>query len=167
MATRWKSILGASWKPNVAGVYVADYSEFATNDLWDSTIVVFPNSGTRDGLVGRFIIPSWFVSVPEIVVVWTGITTTGNVVWDFDYRAIGGNDAESLDQATVQEALTVTDAAPTAAHNMLTATMSMTAGNLATQDVVEFELFRDVANVADTYADNALLFELYFRASDT
>jgi hypothetical protein len=161
MATRYMSILGAEWLPNASGVYVAAYSQFATNDVWNATVVVFPDSGTRDGIAGRFIVPSWFVSSPEIVVVWTSTVTTGNVVWDFDYRAVGGDNVEPLDQTGNQEALTVTDAAPGAAHRRLAVAMNMTAANLATQDEVEFELFRDVANASDTMAASALLFRLY------
>jgi hypothetical protein len=166
VATRYMSILGHDWVPNASGVYVASYNDFATNDVWDSTVVVFPDSGLRDGIAGRFLIPSWFVSSPEIVVVWTSTATTGNVVWDFDYRAVGGDNLESLDQTGTQEALTVTDAAPGAAHRRLAAAMAMTAANLAAQDEVEFELFRDGAIAGDTMAASALLFRLMFRASD-
>jgi hypothetical protein len=39
MATRYMSILGPEWLPNASGVSVRSYSEFATNDVWDATVV--------------------------------------------------------------------------------------------------------------------------------
>ncbi|MGI0011860.1 MAG: hypothetical protein ACREBU_00240 [Nitrososphaera sp.] len=152
--------------PSASGVFIGAYTEFATNDIWGNPVVAFPDSATRDPIDGIFRIPSWFVASPEIVIVWTAIVTIGNVVWDFQYRAIGGNDAESLDQATAQEAVTVTDAAPAAANNQLVVAIALTAANFAVEDTVEFEFARDGVDAADTMAATALLFDLYFRASD-
>lgn len=166
MATIRIPILGHATKPGTSGsVYTASYDEFATNDVWDRLVTVFADTATRIGLAGGFEVPKNYVGTPSIVVEWTSTATSGNVVWDFDYRAVGGNDAESLDQAGTQESVTVTDAAPTAAHNRLEASMALTAGNLAADDMVEFELFRDGA-ASDTVAASALLFGLYFQYND-
>lgn len=166
MTTHRIPILNWATKPDVSGnVFVEDYSVKATNDVWDRLVTIFNDTSTRLGLAGGFTIPKNYVSAPKIIVVWTATATSGNVVWDFDYRAVGGNDAESLDQTGTQESVTVTDAAPGAAHRRLEAEMSLTAGNLAVDDEVEFELFRD-GTAADTMAAAAILFNLLFEFSD-
>ena len=56
---------------------------------------------------------------------------------------MGGNDVESLDQATHQESVTVADVAPSAAHELMKVTLSLTDTNLAADDLVEIILSRD------------------------
>lgn len=166
MSTHRIPILGSATRPDASGsVFTGGYDEFGTNDVWDRLVTVFADTATRIGLHGGFAVPKNYVGSPSIVVVWTATATSGNVVWDFDYRAVGGNDAESLDQTGTQESVTVTDAAPGAAHRRLEASMALTAGNLAVDDEVEFTLFRDGA-ASDTMAASALLFGLYFEYTD-
>ncbi len=110
--------------------------------------------------------PENYVGSPVVRVRWTTTKTTGDVVWDFDYRAVGGDDAESLDQAGTQEAVTVTDSAPSAAHERLNVTVALTAGNFAAGDTVEFLLARDGADASDTLAGVAMLHEAFFEYSD-
>lgn len=167
MATHTLSILGPATLPDTSGdVYWEPYTVKATNDVWGFGVWVFNDTGTRIGLRGSFKIPKGFVGSPLIIPYWSSTATSGNVVWDFDYRAVGGDDAESLDQAGTQEQVTVGDAAPTAAHRLLIPSMALTAANLAVDDLVEFELFRDGANGSDTMAAAALLFGLYFQYAD-
>ena len=166
MATHRIPILGWGTVPDTSGsVFFEPYNVKATNDVWDRLVCVFNDTATRLGLAGGFTVPKNYVGAPQIVVVWTATATTGNVVWDFDYRAVGGNDTESLDQAGTQEAVTVTDAAPGAANRRLEATMALTAANLAIDDEVEFEVFRDGA-AADTMAAAAIVFAVLFEYTD-
>jgi len=166
MATFRLPILDWSVLPISPGdVYITGYEEFATNDVWKSLIAVFKDTATRIGLTGRFNVPKNYVGTPKLIVVWTSPATSGNVVWDFDYRAVGGNDTESLDQTGNQESVTATDAAPSAAHERLEVPITLTAANLAVDDTVEWSLFRDGA-AADTMADNALLVDLLFEYAD-
>lgn len=167
MATRIIPALGWPTLPDTSGnVFAEPASLKGTNDPFPALIWVFNDTSTRLGLRSRFFIPPDYVGTPVILVEWTATATSGNVVWDFDYRAVGGNDAESLDQSGVQEAVTVTDAAPTAAWRKLEASMALTGANLAAGDEVQFELFRDGADGADTMAAAALLYGVRFSYSD-
>ena len=120
MATHRISILNWATVPDTSGnVYMEPYNILATNDIWDRLVTIFRDTATRIGLPGGFTVPKNYVGTAKIIVVWTATATTGDVVWDFDYRAVGGNDTESLDQTGTQESVTVTDTAPTAIHNRL------------------------------------------------
>jgi len=166
MATHRIPILGFSTVPDSSGnVFLEPYDVKATNDVWDRLVLIFNDTATRDGIHGGFVVPKNYVGTPKIVVVWTSTATSGNVVWDCDYRAVSGDDSESLDQTTNQESVTATDAAPTAAHNRLEAPMALTAGNLAADDEVEFTLFRD-GTAADTMAAAAIVFSVFFEYAD-
>lgn len=160
-------ILGPNTIPDTSGdVYQEPYTIKATNDVWGLMPWAFNDTGTRIGLKGGFLVPKGYVGSALIVPYWTATATSGNVVWDFDYRAVGGDDAESLDQAGTQQSVTLTDAAPTAAHRLLIPTVGLTSANLAADDFVEFEFFRDMSDAADTMAAAALLFGLYFQYAD-
>ncbi len=167
MATHRIPILTWCMLPDAAGtVFIEPFDVKATNDVWDRPVAVFNDGSTRNGLHGGFAIPKNYVGSPVIVYVWTSTAITGDVVWDCDYRAVGGNDAESLDQTGNQESVTVTDTAPGAALRRLEATSALTAGNFAVDDEVTFTIFRDGTDAADTMAAAALLFNLYFQFSD-
>ena len=167
MATIRIPILGVETVPDTSGnVFQEPYTVKGTNDVWGRLVWIFNDTATRIGLRGGFAVPKNYVGTANIIVVWTATATTGDVVWDFDYRAVGVNDTERLDQAGTQEAVTVTDTAPTAAHNRLEASMTLTAANLAVDDEVEFELFRDGVAAGDTMAAAAILFALMFEYSD-
>lgn len=158
-------------RPDATGeCFPQPYSVLATNDVFPRIIWRFGSSNVaqpsaRHGLYGGFVVPKNYVGSPKAIIVWTTTLTSGNVVWDFDYRAIGGDDSESLDQ-TAQETLTVTDAAPSAAHERLETSVTLTAANLAVDDEVEFLLARDGADAADTMAGSAMLFSLLFEYTD-
>lgn len=172
MATIRKPILGHATKPDAGGeCFQEPYSILATNDVWDHLVWRFGSDNTaqpttRHGIYGLFEVPQDYVDTANIVIVWTATLTSGNVVWDFDYRAVGGNDTESLDQSGTQESVSGTDAAPSAAHERLEVTIALTDGNLAAGDTVEFYLPRDGADASDTMAGSALLFEAFFEYAD-
>lgn len=172
MATHRINILGAGTVPDTSGnCWQEPYTILATNDVWGMLIYRFGSSNaaepsTRIGLRGRFTVPKNYVGTAVLVIVWTATITSGNVVWDFDYRAVTGNDTESLDQSGNQESVTVTDAAPGAAHRRLEVTISLTSANFSADDTVEFELFRDGADAADTMAGSAILVDLLFQYAD-
>lgn len=117
----------------------------------------------RLGLNGGFTIPKDYVGSATLVIVWTSTITTGDVVWDFEYRAVGGDDSESLDQAGTQESVSVTDTAPSAANERMEATIALTSANFAVDDEVEFYFARDGTDAADTMAGAAMLFSLIFQ----
>src|SRR3990167_4279162 len=167
MATPRISLLGANLLPDSSGlVWFEPYTIKATNDVWKHVVWVFKDNTVKMSLFGTCEIPSNYVGSAKVYAVWSTPTTTGNVVWDFDYRAVGGDDLESLDQAGYQESLTVTDAAPSAANERNVPSVTLTATNLAAGDTVEFTLFRDGVDAADTMAGSALLVGAYLEYSD-
>ncbi len=168
MATHQVDALGG---PNPSGggagaVFPEPYAIKATNDKWNPLVWVFNDTATKDGLHARFVVPQDYVGSPVFIPVWTATVTSGNVALELQYRAVGGDDAESLDQSTAQETLTVTDAAPSAAHERNTPSMSATAANIAAGDLVELILFRDGTSGSDTMASALILFGLIFQYAD-
>lgn len=158
------SIMG-DVKPDTTGrCFLAPYDNYATNDLFRHLVAVFndPSSGQAHGFYGRLDVPDNFGSAPVIIPVWTATATTGNCRWRFSYRAVGGDNAESLDQATFQEQVLLTDAAPSAAHNRLAPSLALTAGNLAAGDTIEYLFERLDDSGTDTMAAVALLHDLLF-----
>lgn len=169
MAIHRVSILGHATLPDNSGnCFFEPYSIKATNDVWRHGHWIFRNAGSAQiKLYGLFNIPKNFGSAPKIIIIWTTTATSNNTVWDFEYRAVGGNDTESLDQATPQEQLTVTDAAPSATDERLETSINLNAANLAVNDEVEFFIARDKSDAADNMAAAAQLVVLYFEYSDT
>jgi hypothetical protein len=139
----------------------------ATNDVWPALVAVFNDTATRIGLHGRFTVPKNYVGSAKLAVIWSSTATTGDVEWDFDYRAVGGDDAESLDQAGTQESVNLNDTAPGAAHRRMECLITLTAGNFAVDDEVEFTLFRDGTDGGDTIAAAVMLFALLFEYADS
>lgn len=174
MATHQFWIPAAAFAPDTSGkVWLEPYSILATNDLFKFLVMRFDEDGnnnaaltTKVGAHATFHVPINYVGTPKIYPVWSSTVTTGNSVWDIDYRAIGGDDAESLDQTTFQESLTVTDAAPSAAHERNTPSVSLTGSNLAAQDTVELVISADGTDGADTQASARLLFGVIFEYAD-
>ncbi len=167
MATHRVPILGFGTVPDTSGdVFFEPYTIKATNDVWGRLVAIFNDTATRIGLQGGFTVPKNYVGSPKIVVVWTATATTGDVEWDFDFRAVGGDDTESLDQSGTQESVNINDTAPSAAHERMEASLTLTAGNFAVDDEVEFTLFRDGTNAGDTMAAAAIVFAVLFEYSD-
>jgi len=174
MATHQISILGANTVPDTSGkVWQEPYSILATNDVWPFLIFRISEAGannaaltTRVGIYGQFVVPQNYVGTAAIVIVWTATVTTGNKVFDFDYRAIGGDDAESLDQTSNSESVSVTDAAPSAAHERNIPSVNLTSANLAAGDTVEFFACEDGTDAADTHAGDAILVDVLFQYAD-
>jgi len=167
MATHRIGILGWNTAPDAGGqVFFEAYNVKATNDIFRHLALIFNNSGATNGIYGAFVVPANYVGSPVFKLYWTSTAITGNIKMDLDYRAIGGNDTESLDQATFQENLTVTDTAPSAVNERMEATMAATAGNFAADDIVEFFLTRESGNAADTMAAAVQIHGFTFEYSD-
>lgn len=157
-------IINRKTLPLAAGLaFFQRFSEEATVARFDPMVLFFGDSGTRIGVNGSFTVPQNYSSGAILLIVWTAVPTTGDVPWDFEYRAVGGNDIESLDQTGQQEQLTVTDTVGSATLERMEATISLTDGNFAAGDTVQFELMRDGAQAADTLADVAILWDAFFR----
>ncbi len=170
MATIQVSALTGGVAPDSTGrCWLEPYDVFASNDVWKNLIYRFKNpaGGEAHGFYGTFTVPQNYVGTATMVPVWTSTATSGNCRWRFTYRAVGGDDTESLDQSGNQEQVSVTDVAPTAAQRRLTPTMSLTAGNFAAGDTVEFLFERNDDTGVDTMAADAVVFDLIFQYSDS
>ena len=167
MATHRIPIIGMGSVPDTSGdVFFEPYAIKATNDVWDRLVLIFNDTANRDGIHGGFTVPKNYVGSAKIIVVWTAIVTSGDVEWDFDYRAVGGDDLESLDQTGTQETVNINDTAPSAIHERMEASLTLTAGNFAVDDEVEFTLFRDGVDAGDTMVGDAIVFAVLFEYSD-
>lgn len=168
MATHRIPILGFQTKPDTSGnVFFEPYSVKATNDNWGHMVAVFNGAtGTRMLLYGAFNVPANYVGTAKIIVHWTSTATSGDVEWDFDYRAIGGDDTESLDQATAVESVNQNDTAPSATDERMTCTLALTSANLAAGDTVEFILARDDSDAGDTLAGAVTVHSVLFEYAD-
>lgn len=173
MATYQLPIVGWQAKPDTSGeCFPEPFAVLATNDAWDPLVFRFGISNAaqptvRHGFFGIFTVPQNYTSAAVVIPMWTASLTTGNVVWDFDYRTVTGDDTTSLDQAGTEAATTVTDAAPSAAFERNTPSIAQTDGNFAAGETVEYFFARDGADAADTMAGAALLFELVFQYTGT
>lgn len=166
MVTHRIPILGWGTIPDTSGnVFFEPYNIKATNDVWDRLVCIFNDTATRIGLAGGFTVPKNYVGSAKLIIVWTAIATSGDVEWDCDYRAVGGDDTESLD-GTVQESVNLNDTAPSAINRRLECSITLTAGNFAADDEVEFELFRDGTDAGDTMAAAAIVFSIMFEYAD-
>jgi len=167
MAIHRIPILGWQTLPDTIGdVFLQPADVKATNDVWDRLVFVFNNTSARDGLHGAFNVPKNYVGTANLIVVWTSTATSGDVEWDFDYRAIGGNDAESLDQTGTQESVNANDTAPSATDERMEISISLTNANFAADDTVLFTLFRDGTDAGDTITAAVQLIDLFFEYTD-
>lgn len=172
MATHRLPILGWATRPDDTGdCFFEPYDILATNDVWDRLILRLGASNAaqptvRGGVHGGFTVPKNYVSTPSVVIVWTSTLITGNVVFDFEYRTVGGDDTTSLDQAGTEESVTVTDTAPGAANRRMETSIALTAANFSIDENVFFFFARDGVDAADTLAGSALLVELYLQYAD-
>lgn len=161
------SILGWSTLPDETGnVFFETYTVQATNDVWGNLVAIYNDGSTRNGIRFLFTVPKNYVGTANLVIVWTSTATTGDVEWDLDYRAVGGNDTESFDQTGTQESVNANDTAPSAAHERMEITIALTDANFSVDDTVLGELFRDLTDAGDTIADEVILFAVYFEYND-
>jgi len=169
MATYNFSVLGMIQIDASGRCWIEPYDLAATNDIFRHPIIRLkdPASGNQHGFYGTFWVPNNYVSSPVIVPIWTATATSGNCRMNFAYRAIGGDNTESLDQSSLQESVSVTDAAPGAAHRRMTPPISLTAGNFAAQDTIEYYFSRFDDSGVDTMAADMLLHDLIFQYADT
>ena len=153
--------------PDAGGeVFFEPFSVKAVNDQWNRLVLVFNDTSTRKGIEIGFAVPKNYIGTAGLVIVWTANAITGDVEWDFDYRAVGGNDTESLDQTGTQESVNSNDTAPGAAFRRLEISIALTDGNFAIDDEVTAQIFRDGTDAGDTMAAAALVFEVFFEYSD-
>jgi hypothetical protein len=137
-----------------------------TNDVFKHIVAVFDDV-VDTKLYGRFVVPQNYVGTPVFKFAWTSDNgvNTGNVVLGLAYRTVGGDDTTSLDQATAEESLTVTDAAPGTDNFRLIPTVAA-AANFAAGETVQFIISRTPTSGSDTMAARVLLVDMIFQYAD-
>lgn len=164
------SILNGSINPDTSGnVWWEPASVAETNGFFPAGLWRFKNSGSaKIKIRGSWNVPKNYNAsgTTTVVVAWSTTATSNSVVWGFEYRSIGGDDTTSIDQSSAVETLSVTDAAPTAAWRRLVTTMTVTASNLAADDTLLFNFYRDKSSGSDTLAADAYLIGLYLQYTD-
>lgn len=165
MATYRVPILGFATKPDTSGeVFFEPNSIKGTNDFFEELVLVFNDSATKDSVFGSFMVPQNYSSSANFVVVWKTTATSGDVEFDFDYRAVAAG--ESLDQATAQESLNQNDTAGGSADLRQDASLSATDGNFSAGDIVQFLLSRDGTDAGDTISAAVTVHGVYFEYDD-
>lgn len=167
MATHRLPIFGFPTVPDDTGTaFFQPYSVEATNDVWKHLVLTLNDTAADHGIYGKFAVPVNYVDTANLVIVWTSTAVAGVVAWDFMYRAVGGNDTESLDQAGSDDDVNVDDTAPGAVNRRLEVSIALTDGDFAAEDTVEYFFSRDGTDGDDTMAAAALVFGLFFEYND-
>ncbi len=169
MATHRLPVLGFATIPDNSGnVFFEPASIKGTNDFFKGMVLVFNDSSADDECFGRFMVPQNYVGTAKLVIIWTTTATSGDVEWGIAYRAVGGNDTESLDQSSAQESLLSgnNDTAPSATDERMEYAITLTAGNFAVGDEVQFILSREGLDAGDTLAAAVRVYGVYFEYED-
>lgn len=167
MATHRFSILGHNTSLDGAGgdVFYEPWSVDAGSPVHDVLVLNFSVSAvTANLLSGSFMVPENYSGTALIRVLWASAANTNAVVWDFAYNSI--TDAEPMDPASATESVTVTTTVDGTALDLNTSDMTLTSGNFAAGDIVQFSLSRDGANGSDTMANDAVVFDVLFQYAD-
>jgi len=140
-------------------------TNFGANDRYKHGVFVFPDTATKDVLGGSFVVPQNYVGTAAIVIVHATTATSGNVLWDFDYTAVGSS--ETGDPSSDQENVTSGSvAADGTARDITFTTVNLTSANLAVGDTVLFNFGRDGVNEASGIAANVYVLGLFFQYAD-
>lgn len=164
MATRYVQIDKGGMPTNAADCYQELASVLLTTGakshlIWRCGASNSAQPTVKAGFAGTFTVPSDYSTSAAVVFRYTSTVTSGNIVWDFDYRS-GGNVHNT---AGWEESVTGTGAAAGTSGNEVDVTISLTSGNLAANDFVQFAASRDGTDGSDTMAGSALLVAVYFK----
>lgn len=160
MATIRIPILGHATVPDTSGnVFFEPYSITDTLAVLDPLVLVFTDSGTKDGVRGQFQVPQDYVGTAKLVIVWTANATAGTCVFDWSVLTRSGTEDMGAAATRTTETGSVTKGAT--AFTREAHSITLTDADYVAGDEVLFELFRDT--VTDTMAAKALVFGAYFE----
>lgn len=166
MATQRIDLLSRLDQDPSGNVYWKPSSIDDANDRFPHRVLAFKDTGTKISISGQFTVPKNWTSTngSKIIIRWKTTATTGDVVWDVEYKAVAAG--ESLDPSTDDEALTVTDTAAGTARLANDCEVALTEANLAVDDTVLFTIARDGASGSDTLAAEAHIEEIWLEYLD-
>jgi hypothetical protein len=162
--TLYLPILGHGTLPG-ANVYQEPAAvNLQANDRYGHLVWVFPDTATKDVLGGTFRVPNNYVGTPVLDALWATTGTSGNVLWDFDYKAIA--DGESSDPSADDENATSGNIAVPGTARLYKLTSITLSANFAAQDLVQFHFGRDGVNESSGVAASVYLAGLWFKYND-
>lgn len=168
MATLRMAILNSFTKPDSNGntYFEPESINFSpTNKRYDHMLLAFISQSAKQGISGKFTVPKNYVGSAKIIIDWASTATTGDCGWAIAYTAVASG--ETLDPSTDQEApSTVTQTTSGTARFRNNTSITLTSANLAVDDEVLFNFYRDGAAAGDTLASTAYLFNLQFEYAD-
>lgn len=142
-------------------VFQEPYSIKASNDRWPHLVTIFNDTSADEAAYGVSPFPDLTPSSVKLVIVVTATVTAGQMRFQFNYRAVSGSDAESLDQSGVEEAVEGNVAAPSAVNKRMVLELTLTQANFAAKSTIEFDLTREGSDgVNDTMAAAAIVHEV-------
>lgn len=164
MSTHRISLGNFSMLPDSSGnVWLEPAALTQTNDRFPQLVIRFKDTSVKNGIGFRFQVPQNYVGSPKFYICWTTTATSGNAIWDLDYKSAA--QTASLDPSTDDETLTVTTAAPGSSQTGVVSSVTATGGNFTAGHICQGKLSRDCAS-ADTIAADLVVYELYFEYSD-
>ncbi len=171
MATHRVSLLGPHTLPDDSGdVFWEPAQVKTTNDFFKHGNWILNNSGNDDELFGVLSgdVPQNYVGNASLIIVWTTTATSGDVEFGFAYRAVGGNDAESLDQSSAQESLLTgnNDTAPNLVNERMEFSIALTSSNLAPGDTFQWIFSREGADAGDTMSAALRIIDIQLEYDD-
>ena len=144
-------------------MFVEPYDVTDTAAVWKGLVLVFNNSGTKDGVRGKFQVPQGYVGSARLIIVWTANATFGTCI--FDWSVLPRSGVEDMGAAFTRTSETVSVTKGGTAFTREESIITLTNADYVAGDEVLFELFRDT--ISDTMAAKTLVFDVYFEYSDT
>ena len=122
----------------------------STTSLWEHLVGSYNDSTQQEGFGSAFRIPSNYLGSTSdaFVLDWAANATTGVAEFQVDYRAVADN--EDLSSTTAQESKSTTATASTVANPRRELVVSISTGNVAADDVVQYNFYRNAQSTADT-----------------
>lgn len=163
MATHRIPILGHATVPDASGdVFFQPYTVVDSGAVIDPLVLMFNDSGTKDGIRSSFRVPENYVGTAVLKVVWTANATSGTFIVDWTVLTRSG--AEDMGAAATRSTETATDTKGGTAFTREELSLTLTDADYAAGDEVLFEMFRDT--ISDTMAAAAAVFGVYFEYQD-
>jgi hypothetical protein len=160
--TKRISILNFALLPDTSSnVWMEPAALTQTNDRYPQMVARFKDSATKDSLGIRFMVPSDYVGSPKMYFLCTSTATSGNFVMTLDYSS--SSVTSSLDPSADEENLTVTQAAPGASQTGVFPFVTLTAADLAANDVFQGKVSRNGASGSDTMAADLVVYDVIFE----
>ena len=148
-------MMNATFLPDTSGnAWVEPFTVSATNDKFLHAVAVASSTTATSTFYMSTRVPHNYGGTKAAVVMhFSCPQTSGNVTWVVQYRAIGGDDTESLDQATFQRDTSYyTKACGSAANERQEVYFELTPGDIVANDTLEVKLSRDGTQASDTAA---------------